>query len=100
MDVLSLADVAGEHVTFWWVTLGLGAVVISAVILLLSLLVTFVDDIDKNVREAWDTATRVAQNTATTWMLNQTASLTNDLRAEVKQHAELFAAAAAAERGR
>jgi hypothetical protein len=95
-----LLDVASEHVTFWWVTLGLGAVVISAVILLLSLLVTFVDDIDKNVREAWDTATRVAQNTATTWMLNQTASLTNDLRNEVRQHAELFAAAAAAERGR
>ena len=95
-----LLDVASEHVTFWWVTLGLGAVVISAVILLLSLLVTFVDDIDKNVREAWDTATRVAQNTSTTWMLNQTASLTNDLREEVRQHAELFAAAADAERGR
>ncbi len=95
-----LLDVASEHVTFWWVTLGLGAVVISAVILLLSLLVTFVDDIDKNVREAWDTATRVAQNTATTWMLNQTASLTNDLRNEVRQHADLFAAAAAAERAR
>jgi len=95
-----LLDVASEHVTFWWITLGLGAVVISAVILLLSLLVTFVDDIDKNVREAWDTATRLAQNTATTWMLNQTASLTNDLRNEVRQHAELFAAAAAAERAR
>jgi len=95
-----LLDVASEHVTFWWVTLGLGAVVISAVILLLSLLVTFVDDIDKNVREAWDTATRLAQNTATTWMLNQTASLTNDLRNEVRQHADLFAAAAAAERAR
>ncbi len=100
MSAVVLADVAREHITFWWVTLGLGAVVISAVILLLSLLVTFVDDIDKNVREAWDTATRVAQNTATTWMLNQTASLTNDLRNEVRQHAELFAAAAAAERGR
>jgi hypothetical protein len=95
-----LLDVASEHVTFWWVTLGLGAVVISAVILLLSLLVTFVDDIDKNVREAWDTATRLAQNTATTWMLNQTASLTNDLRNEIRQHADLFAAAAAAERAR
>lgn len=91
------ADVAREHITFWWVTLGLGAVVISAVILLLSLLVTFVNDIDRNVREAWDTATRVAQNTATTWMLNQTGSLTADLRTEVKKHAELFEAAAAAE---
>lgn len=98
--VTVFADVAREHVTFWWVTLGLGAVVISAVILLLALLVTFVDDIDKNVREVWDTATRVAQNTATTWMLNQAGSLTADLRNEVRKHAELFEAAAAAERGR
>jgi len=94
------ADVAREHITFWWITLGLGAVVISAVILLLSLLITFVDDIDHNVREAWDTATRVAQNTATTWMLNQAGTLTGELRTEVKKHAELFEAAAAAERGR
>lgn len=92
-----LADVASDHIQFWWVTLGLGAVVISAVILLLSLLVTFVDDIDKNVREAWDTATRVAQNTATTWMLNQAGTLTGELRDEVRKHADLFAAAAAAE---
>lgn len=98
--VTVFADVAREHVTFWWITLGLGAVVISAVILLLALLVTFVDDIDKNVREVWDTATRVAQNTATTWMLNQAGSLTADLRNEVRKHAELFEAAAAAESGR
>ncbi|HEX3425876.1 MAG TPA: hypothetical protein VHT30_07070 [Acidimicrobiales bacterium] len=98
--VTVVADVAREHIVFWWVTLGLGAVVISAVILLLALLVTFVDDIDKNVREVWDTATRVAQNTATTWMLNQAGSLTADLRNEVRKHAELFEAAAAAERGR
>lgn len=95
-----VADVAREHITFWWITLGLGAVVISAVILLLSLLITFVDDIDQNVREAWDTATRVAQNTATTWMLNQAGTLTGELRGEVKKHAELFEAAAAAERSR
>ena len=93
-----VADVAREHITFWWVTLGLGAVVISAVILLLSLLVTFVDDIDKNVREAWDTATRVAQNTATTWMLTQATSLTADLRDEVRRHADMLAAAAGGSR--
>ena len=85
-----LADVASEHIQFWWITLGLGAVVISAVILLLSLLVEFVNDIDRNVMEAWETATRVAQNTATTWMLTQAASLTADLRDEVRQHAELL----------
>jgi len=97
---VGLADVASDHIQFWWITLGLGAVVISAVILLLSLLVVFVNDIDVNVREAWDTATRVAQNTATTWMLTQAGSLTSDLRNEVQKHAELFASAAAAERGR
>ena len=84
---------ASEHLTFWSITLGLGAVVIAAVILLLFLLVQFVKDIDFNVHEAWETATRVAQNTATTWMLTQATSLTADLRAEVRRHADLLNAA-------
>ena len=85
---------AGEHLSFWSITLGLGAVVISAVILLLTLLVQFVNDIDRNVAETWETATRVAQNTSTTWMLTQATSLTGDLRDEVKKHAELLETAA------
>jgi hypothetical protein len=85
--IVALAD---EHITFWWVTLGLGAVVLIAVVVLLSLLVSFVDDIDKNVREAWDTATRVAANTATTWMLQQTTVRTAELDAEVQRHAQLL----------
>jgi hypothetical protein len=88
-----IVGLASEHLTFWSITLGLGAVVIAAVILLLFLLVQFVKDIDFNVREAWETATRVAQNTATTWMLTQATSLTADLRAEVRRHAELLNAA-------
>ncbi len=95
MEVVGLAS---EHLTFWSITLGLGAVVISAVILLLFLLVQFVKDIDKNVREAWETATRVAQNTATTWMLTQATSLTGDLRDEVRRHAELLSSAAGGRR--
>lgn len=85
--VLALAE---EHITMWWVTLGLGAVVIIAVIVLLSLLVALVDDIDVNVREVWDTATRVAANTATTWMLQQTTVRTAELDAEVQRHAQLL----------
>lgn len=85
--VLALAE---EHITMWWVTLGLGAVVIIAVIVLLSLLVALVDDIDINVREVWDTATRVAANTATTWMLQQTTVRTAELDAEVQRHAQLL----------
>jgi hypothetical protein len=85
--VLALAE---EHITMWWVTLGLGAVVIIAVIVLLSMLVALVDDIDVNVREVWDTATRVAANTATTWMLQQTTVRTAELDAEVQRHAQLL----------
>jgi len=81
---------ATEHITFWWITLGLGAVVIAVVIVLLSLLVAFVTDIDDNVLDTWNTATTVARNTATTWMLNQTAALSSDLGDEVNLHAQLL----------
>ncbi len=91
-------NVASEHVQFWWITLGLGAVVIAAVILLLFLLHTFVSDIERNVREVWETATRVAQNTSTTWMLNQAGVLTAELRDEVHQHAQLMRYAAGGRR--
>ena len=79
-----------EHVTIWWTTLGLGLVVVIAVIVLLSLLVALVKDIDTNVRETWDTATRLAANTATTWMLQQTTVRTAELDAEVQRHAQLL----------
>ena len=82
-----------EHVTIWWTTLGLGLVVIIAVIVLLSLLVALVKDVDINVREVWDTATRVAANTATTWMLQQTASRAEDLGNEVQKHVDLLSGA-------
>ena len=91
-------NVASDHVQFWWVSLGLGAVVVAAVILLLFLLHTFVSDIDRNVREVWETATRVAQNTSTTWMLNQTGVLTGELRDEVRKHAQLMQYAAGGRR--
>jgi hypothetical protein len=79
-----------EHVTFWWVTLGMGAVVAVVVVILLSLLVGLVDEIDRNVKETWETATRLARNTATTWMLGQTSMLTGDLRNEAGRHAALL----------
>lgn len=96
--MLSSVNLASEHIQFWWITLGLGAVVIAAVILLLFLLHTFVSDIERNVREVWETATRVAQNTSTTWMLNQAGVLTAELRDEVSQHAQLMRYAAGGRR--
>ena len=93
--VLALAT---EHTTFWWITLGLGAVVIVAVIVLLSLLHAFVTDIDNNVKETWETATTFARNTQTTWMLNQTAMLTGELANEVRTHAQMLGAMGGARR--
>jgi len=81
---------AENQVTIWWVTIGLGAVVVVVVILLLSLLVSIVRDIDRNVTGVWSTATMVARNTTTSWLLGNTADLSDVLRGETKTHAELF----------
>lgn len=79
-----------QNLNFWWIAIGLGVVLILAVIVLLSLLSVFVSDIDDRVLDAWETAERLAANTATTWMLDQVALQTNDLRVEVGRHAELL----------
>jgi hypothetical protein len=47
-----------------------------------------VTDIDRNVKSLWGMATRLARNTATTWMLQQTASATAALADETGRHAQ------------
>lgn len=79
-----------QNLNFWWIALGMGVVVVGVVIILLSLLSAYVKDIDERVADAWETATRLAANTATTWQLNRTAEQTNDLRVEVQRHADLL----------
>jgi hypothetical protein len=88
-----LADVASDHVQFWWITLGLGVVVISAVILLLGFLTIMVKDIDDAVSEVWDEAGGLATQTATTWMLNDTVDAAGALRDELALHAQALTAA-------
>ncbi len=92
---MMLGDVASEHVQFWWITLGLGAVVISAVILLLGFLTVLVKDIQAGVDAIWEEAKGVAAQTASTWMLNDTLRLAEGLGGEVALHAEVLGAAAA-----
>ncbi len=79
-----------QNLNWWWIAICMGAVLVVAVIVLLSLLVSFVSDIDDRVADAWETATRLAANTATTWMLDQVAVQANDLRVEVDRHAQLL----------
>ena len=84
---IALAD---DHITFWWITLGLGAVVISAVIVLLFLLELYVRDLDAGVQRVWDMAARVATQTATTWMLPKTVELVGELGEEVQRHVDFL----------
>lgn len=85
-----LAEFTDAQMSFWTIALGMGLVVEAAVIVLLSMLVSLVGDIERNVDDVWSTAILVARNTATTWMLGQTAVATADLGTEVGLHAELL----------
>lgn len=70
----------------WWLTLGLGLVVALVAWILLHILYRAVIRIDENVRSAWETATRLAANTATTWMLATTPKKVNSLTEELERH--------------
>ncbi len=79
-----------QQMAFWTIALGMGLVVEAAVIVLLSMLISLVSDIERNVDDVWATAILVARNTATTLMLGQTAVATADLANEVGLHAQLL----------
>lgn len=70
----------------WWLTLGLGLVVAVVAWILLHILYRAVKRIDENVRSAWETATRLAANTATTWMLAATPEAVERLDEELERH--------------
>ena len=89
---------ASDHVTFWWITLGLGVVVASAVVVLLQLLVTFVKDIDAAVLVATQEASGVASQTEGIHLLGDTVSLAEALRDETRAHAEALSAVAGGDR--
>lgn len=90
-----MLGLASDHVTAWWITLGLGAVVISAAILLLALLLIFVKDVDAAVADALEVAGGVATQTASLSMLTKTVELARELRDETGRHAQLMDAARA-----
>jgi hypothetical protein len=74
------------EMTYWTVVLILGAVVIVAVVALLSLLVYFVKIIDRRVAEVRDTLTAVSANTAKAALIPTTADSVDAVLAEGLQH--------------
>lgn len=85
-----LLALVAEYQTFWWIALGTGAVVLVVVIALLTILLRTVQRIDEGVREVWETATRLASNTATTWQLRETAGALEEIKAEALRHDDLL----------
>ncbi len=88
----SVLALASGEITMWWIALGIAAVVLIVVITLLQLLLRFVVDIDTNVSDLWETAERMAANTATTWMLGASAAALEELREELQQHERVLEA--------
>lgn len=83
-------SVPAAYETPWLVALGAGLVVLVVVALLLHRLLRVVAEVDREVRTLWETATRVAGNTATTWQLDQTGDTLERLTTEARAHAQLL----------
>ena len=87
---VTLAALESDVQTIWWITLAVGLVVAAVVVLLLHTLLKAVKDVERNVMELWETATTVARNTATTWLLGNTAEALESIKAEALKHDELL----------
>lgn len=75
-----------SEITFWFVALGIGFVVVLVVIALLTLLLRLVQDIDGGVIGVRDTLHRVAGNTSTTYLIADTAAGVDAVLNEGLQH--------------
>ena len=75
----------------WYITLGMGLVVILVVIALVTLLSKLVRDIDVGVESLWTVTKRLAQNTTGLYQLAGTGSVLRALREELIRHDKLLA---------
>ena len=86
---MALALAAGE-ITFWQVMLALGAVVLLAVIALLSLLLRLVGSIEASVQRVGEVAQGVAGNTANIKVALAVADSLDEIADEARRHAALL----------
>lgn len=77
---------AEGEVTFWWVAIGIGAVVIAVAVALLQLLITLVQDIDRGVLAVEETLAATAGNTAHSTLIGSVANGVDDILKEGLNH--------------
>jgi hypothetical protein len=81
---------APEEITFWWVAIAMGVVVLLVVILLLSSLVSIVKSIQRSVRDVRGTLQAIPENTANAALIPIAADRVDSILAEgLKHHAFL-----------
>lgn len=83
-------QVTGPLLGWWVAALVVGLVVAVVVTLLLHWLLTRVRQIEEGAEVVWKVGKDVARNTATTWMLGQTAGIVEDIRDEAMRHDALL----------
>ena len=82
MTVIALST----NQTAWWITLAVGLVVALVVWALLEVLRRTVNEVERAVNDVWTMGKRVAQNTATSHLLQTTKVRGGELLEELEQH--------------
>ena len=83
---MNLLAVTSTQESLWWVTLGLGLIVLLAVAALLTLLVSLVNIIEKRVDLIRATLDQAEANTANSALIAQTADSVDAVLAEGLEH--------------
>lgn len=74
----------------WWMSIGIGVTVVLCVIVLLSLVTAFVNDIDRHVAVVVQEVTHVSGNTVTSSDLHEAARRIGTLGSELQIQVELL----------
>ncbi|MBA3725022.1 MAG: hypothetical protein H0W86_00885 [Armatimonadetes bacterium] len=61
-----------DNTQFWWLSIGIGAVVIVVVAVLLGMIIAAAQSIDRHAKAIWTVGKQIAGNTVSIWMLETT----------------------------
>lgn len=75
---------------YWWLALGLGLVAAAVAVALLQRFLGQVWRVEHDAEQVWAAGKRVAGNTASTWLLQQTSGGLDRLADEAGRHEQLL----------
>ena len=75
-------------IQLWWLSLAIAGVVVLVVVLLLSLIIRAANRIDRHAKDIWEVGKKIAANTVSIWMLEQTNGVAAEILSTAKSIAE------------